>query len=280
MDKVEKFKNIVRGLEERSDVIIANLKLRFDDEVETCINSLEREFLCLELLVDKKVNESNADRVTTGLSYIAKYAMIGRLLLGDSENADMAELGNRMADLYARKNRDYGDSFSSSMDKYGFVVAMIRMGDKLNRLKSLMAKRGDGVVKDESMADTFIDMACYAVMTIMWAETQLEESYKGEIEEWDIQGGHVDEIPKSKAVAGDYAYIDGDSGFCHGGYCKIIDITTNYHPRTGKPFKVVVLNDEDVYRFDNGMCIKGAEAYRIISYARLKPGVKIKSNGL
>ena len=74
-----------------------------------------------------------------------------------------------MTDLYARKNRDYGNSFDRSMDKFGLVVAAIRIGDKVNRLQSLIEK-GGAEVKDESIADTFIDLACYSIMTLMWME--------------------------------------------------------------------------------------------------------------
>ena len=55
-----------------------------------------------------------------------------------------------------------------SMEKFGMVVAAIRIGDKVNRLQSLLAKHGEAEVKDESIADTFMDMACYAIMTLMW----------------------------------------------------------------------------------------------------------------
>ena len=81
----------------------------------------------------------------------------------------VSKLANQMTDLYARKNRDYGNSFDKSMDKFGLVVAAIRIGDKVNRLQSLIEK-GGAEVKDESIADTFIDLACYSIMTLMWME--------------------------------------------------------------------------------------------------------------
>ena len=80
----------------------------------------------------------------------------------------VSRLANQMTDLYARKNRDYGNGFDKSMDKFGLVVAAIRIGDKVNRLQSLVAKRGEAEVKDESLADTFMDLACYSIMTMMW----------------------------------------------------------------------------------------------------------------
>ena len=70
-----------------------------------------------------------------------------------------------MLTLYIRKNHDYGDSFHRSYQTYGTTMAAIRLGDKMNRFESLT--RTDKKVGDESIRDTLIDLACYAVMTIM-----------------------------------------------------------------------------------------------------------------
>ena len=61
------------------------------------------------------------------------------------------------------------------MDKFGLVVAAIRIGDKVNRLQSLVAKRGEAEVKDESLADTFMDLACYSIMTMLWLRDKKEK---------------------------------------------------------------------------------------------------------
>lgn len=278
MDKVEKFRHIVHGVKDSVEIVAHNCLARGDNPVGTCIDRLEREFECLKYLVDVKFNEDTINTAQTGLVFMAKYAMAASLIVGGNEIGDATALADQMTDLYARKNADYGDSFDNSMNNFGIIASIVRISDKINRAQSLVAKQGKAEVKSETLSDTFIDLACYSVMTAMWVEAQLSEIDKGEINAWNITARHMEEIPKSEAVVGDYAYTDGDSGFCHGSYNKIVGITTNYHPRTGKPFKVVVLDDEDVYRFDNGRCIEGAEAYRIISYARLKPGVVIKSD--
>lgn len=41
------------------------------------------------------------------------------------------------------------------------------MSDKLNRFKTLSRNAGDAQVKDESMRDTLLDLANYAIMTVM-----------------------------------------------------------------------------------------------------------------
>lgn len=71
-----------------------------------------------------------------------------------------------LAALYERKNHDYGDSFGKSFDEYGMAMPCIRLEDKLNRLKSL-TRSGDQQVHDESIDDTLMDLANYAIMTIV-----------------------------------------------------------------------------------------------------------------
>lgn len=72
-------------------------------------------------------------------------------------------------DLYVRKNSDYGDSFHISYKEEGMAMARIRLSDKLNRFKSL-SRKDDRLVKDESMIDTLIDLANYALMTVLEIE--------------------------------------------------------------------------------------------------------------
>lgn len=72
---------------------------------------------------------------------------------------------DELYNLYSRKNRDYGNAFGQTFEEYGFVVSSIRLQDKLNRFKKLM--KGTQEVKDESIRDTLVDLANYAIMTII-----------------------------------------------------------------------------------------------------------------
>lgn len=69
-----------------------------------------------------------------------------------------------MSELHARKNADYGNAFADSFREFGMVSAVIRLNDNMNRLKALTKQ--DAQVKTESIRNTLIDLACYAVMTI------------------------------------------------------------------------------------------------------------------
>ena len=70
-----------------------------------------------------------------------------------------------MHGIYARKNSDYGNSFAKSYEEFGLVSPVIRLSDKVERLKTLCNKEAQ--VKDESIIDTLIDIAVYAVLTIL-----------------------------------------------------------------------------------------------------------------
>ena len=68
--------------------------------------------------------------------------------------------------LHARKNRDYGNAADASYREFGLISYVIRLNDKMNRLKSLTKPGTDIGVKDESIEDTLMDLAAYAIMAI------------------------------------------------------------------------------------------------------------------
>ena len=76
---------------------------------------------------------------------------------------EFTALTQEMARTYEAKNADYGNSFDKSLDEFGLVASLVRMTDKLNRFKTLMDKPHSQV--DESLCDTLLDLANYAVMT-------------------------------------------------------------------------------------------------------------------
>ena len=78
------------------------------------------------------------------------------------------QLAMDMCQLYENKNNDYGDSFNISCTKYGPIAALTRMSDKFNRIETLTLKREEQKVEDEKLEDTLIDLANYAMMTVLW----------------------------------------------------------------------------------------------------------------
>lgn len=72
---------------------------------------------------------------------------------------------NGMYDTFKAKNHDYGNSFSELFKECGMTYAYGHLSEKLKRVKSLMSD--EAKVKGESMKDSLLDLANYAILTIM-----------------------------------------------------------------------------------------------------------------
>lgn len=76
------------------------------------------------------------------------------------------DICNYLHDLYYRKNRDYGSSVTDTFNKYGLVSFLVRMEDKLNRVRTLTQK-GNAKVLDEKIEDTLMDLANYSMLAVI-----------------------------------------------------------------------------------------------------------------
>lgn len=84
-----------------------------------------------------------------------------------------SEITKQLNEIYIAKNTDYGDAFGDTFKKLGIISAVTRIVDKTNRLMSLSAKtEAERNVKDETIKDTLMDLANYALMTLI----EMEES--------------------------------------------------------------------------------------------------------
>ncbi len=71
---------------------------------------------------------------------------------------------NEMADLYEKKNSNYGDSFGQLYSELGPTSGLVPLWNKLHRATSLI--KGD-INNFESLEDTLKDLACYAIMNLI-----------------------------------------------------------------------------------------------------------------
>ena len=164
-DKVIQFGNIAKEVAELVGWHLDHLSHFYNDHIAVITKDAVEHLRELEDLITAETID--IEKCLRSLKNMAVDGMAGAHRFAE-RNSFVCKTSNQMTDLYARKNRDYGNSFDKSMDKFGLVVAAIRIGDKVNRLQSLVAKRGVAEVKDESLADTFMDLACYSIMTMMW----------------------------------------------------------------------------------------------------------------
>lgn len=76
--------------------------------------------------------------------------------------SEFRQVVTEMADLYEKKNANYGNSFSQLFEKLGPVSALVPLWNKLDRATNLIQ---GGKNDFESVEDTLKDLACYAVMS-------------------------------------------------------------------------------------------------------------------
>ena len=93
-----------------------------------------------------------------------------RMCESNPVTTDFDSILSKMSELYRKKNHDYGDSFTKSCNEFGLTSPIIRMSDKLNRLKTLT--KTSPIIGDERVEDTLLDLANYAVMTLVWVKNQ------------------------------------------------------------------------------------------------------------
>lgn len=95
---------------------------------------------------------------------------------------NMQNAHDELLQTFVDKNADYGNSFESSLEEYGLIAALIRMDDKMGRLRTLIKSSminyildngSDGAkVKDESISDTLRDLSNYALMASVWLDNK------------------------------------------------------------------------------------------------------------
>jgi hypothetical protein len=87
---------------------------------------------------------------------------------------DFNHILQELQELYIKKNHDYGNSFSETIQEFGFTPAVARINDKLKRVKQMV--KGEPMQVKESMRDNLIDIANYCVMTIVELDKQTDNA--------------------------------------------------------------------------------------------------------
>ena len=80
------------------------------------------------------------------------------------------EYTREMAETFARKRADYGQTTTETFEKFGPISMLVRMHDKLGRLDNLFGTGKEPY--NESVIDTLIDLANYSLITILELQKQ------------------------------------------------------------------------------------------------------------
>ena len=126
---------------------------------------IEKTKKAIDFLHGKTVNdESEPDNNKE--PYVAPVCRTGDNTNGALIPGDFDGICRDLMALHARKNKDYGNAAHESYKEFGLISYVIRLNDKMKRLKSLTKPGVEQEVKNESIEDTLIDLAAYAIMAI------------------------------------------------------------------------------------------------------------------
>ena len=103
------------------------------------------------------------------LELIDKNNMKGCKMNIEQKSNKFRSIVNEMADLYEKKNSNYGDSFGQLFEELGPTAGLVPLWNKLHRATSLIKGNKNNF---ESLEDTFKDLACYAIMNLIEMEAQ------------------------------------------------------------------------------------------------------------
>ena len=94
----------------------------------------------------------------------------------DSFEQAVRLLANELSDILISKQHDYGHSNIVDFGEYGVLV---RANDKMARLKNLLSPLSETQPKNETIEDSWKDLANYAIIALMvrrnWFELPLKE---------------------------------------------------------------------------------------------------------
>lgn len=109
--------------------------------------------------------------------------------LVDTNVVSFRAIQDKLVNIYAKKNHDYGDSFNEGCNELGVGYAFSRIFDKTKRFqtlaKGIMNNNLSIEVQDETMEDTIMDLANYCMMYLAWKDKHIsigEEAKQGDMQ--------------------------------------------------------------------------------------------------
>ena len=104
---------------------------------------------------------------------------------------------DKLVNIYAKKNHDYGDSFNEGCNELGVGYAFSRIFDKTKRFqtlaKGIMKNNLSIEVQDETIEDTIMDLANYCMMYLAWKDKHVSIG-EAEAKQSDMQLSSTGEL--------------------------------------------------------------------------------------
>ena len=143
-----------------------NVKKEGNEDADCSIDFLDRAID--SLVVETLCNDSLSKCIESINQYLKEVHPKEGERNADSKKEDVdrfKEITDKMFETFKAKNHDYGSSFSNLFKECGMTYAYGHMAEKLERVKSLM--KDEAKVNGEGMKDSLLDLANYAILTVM-----------------------------------------------------------------------------------------------------------------
>lgn len=119
----------------------------------------------------------------------------------DENVVSFRDIQDKLVNIYAKKNHDYGDSFNEGCNELGVGYAFSRIFDKTKRFqtlaKGIMNNNLSIEVQDETIEDTIMDLANYCMMYLAWRDKHISIREKEDKQD-DIQLPSTGELKSNK----------------------------------------------------------------------------------
>lgn len=121
--------------------------------------------------------------------------------LVDMNVVSFRAIQDKLVNIYAKKNHDYGNSFNEGCNELGVGYAFSRIFDKTKRFqtlaKGIMNNNLSIEVQDETIEDTIMDLANYCMMYLAWKDKHISIG-EAEVKQSDIQLPSTGELKSNK----------------------------------------------------------------------------------
>ena len=115
----------------------------------------------------------------------------------DENVVSFRDIQDKLFNIYAKKNHDYGDSFNEGCNELGVGYAFSRIFDKTKRFqtlaKGIMNNNLSIEVQDETIEDTIMDLANYCMMYLAWRDKHIHIG-EAEAKQGDMQISSTGEL--------------------------------------------------------------------------------------
>ena len=129
----------------------------------------------------------------------------------DENVVSFRAIQDKLVNIYAKKNHDYGDSFNEGCNELGVGYAFSRIFDKTKRFqtlaKGIMNNNLSIEVQDETIEDTIMDLANYCMMYLAWKDKHISIG-EAEVKQSDIQLPSTGELKSNKKPIDIIEHVD------------------------------------------------------------------------